>query len=379
MHLLALTDRTQPEVPTSPKVINMLNQNSNSSPPSSSLINDLDRSAEAVGALIDGVRPDQWLGKTPCVDWTVRGLVDHVIGMNRVFVATLTGQALPPRPAADHVEGDPGGAFRNTAAELLVAFSAPGVLDRVSTGPLGSATGAERLQIRLYDLLAHGWDIARATGQRAELPDGVAERSLAFARTQVHEEARPGRFGPAQPVDDGAPAIERLVAFLGRPSTAAIPTGVHGPVSTRLRGAVVLRVREDSCDVFADGHVRSVGYARQFPSPRTERVSPGHLVATAAAPDGADVIVWRWYDAVVLEEQDAMVRLWEPTHGEVLARPGPAYSTSRPGTRAYVSSGLPGAQWWVATSVTGAAETVDVELDKVERFYTKHRLWDDLG
>ncbi len=84
-------------------------------------------------------------------------------------------------------------------------------------GPLGTATGAERLQIRLYDLLAHGWDLAQATEQPADLPDDVAEQSLAFARTQLTEQGRPGRFGPAQIVAEQAPAIERLVAFLGRP------------------------------------------------------------------------------------------------------------------------------------------------------------------
>jgi len=99
---------------------------------------------------------------------------------------------------------------------LLVAFGQPGVVEREVRGPLGVATGAERLQIRLYDLLAHGWDLAQATGQRFEVPDEVAEQSLAFVRVQVLEQARPGRFGPAQPVADHAPAIERLVAFLGR-------------------------------------------------------------------------------------------------------------------------------------------------------------------
>jgi uncharacterized protein (TIGR03086 family) len=78
-------------------------------------------------------------------------------------------------------------------------------------------TGAERLQIRLYDLLAHGWDLAQATEQPPDLPDDPAEQSLAFARTQVTEQARPGRFGPAPIVTEQASAIERLVAFLGRP------------------------------------------------------------------------------------------------------------------------------------------------------------------
>ncbi|MGM7667436.1 TIGR03086 family metal-binding protein [Microbacterium sp. A93] len=191
--------------------------NTSSSLHPDSLISDLARSFDAVGVLIAHVRPDQWSASTPCTNWTVRALVDHMIGMNRVFIALLVGQALPQRPAADHVEHDPVGAYRDTAAALLSAFTAPGVLDREYQGPLGSATGAERLQIRLYDLLAHGWDLARATGQRAELPDDVAERSLAFARIHVSEQTRPGRFGPAQDIDDQASAIERLVAFLGRP------------------------------------------------------------------------------------------------------------------------------------------------------------------
>jgi uncharacterized protein (TIGR03086 family) len=109
------------------------------------------------------------------------------------------------------------GAYRDSAAKLQAAFAQPGVLQRIYRGPLGEATDAERLQIRLYDLLAHGWDLAQATGQPAELPDDVAEQALAFVRIQLTEQARPGRFGPAQRVADHAPAIERLVAFLGRP------------------------------------------------------------------------------------------------------------------------------------------------------------------
>ena len=124
---------------------------------------------------------------------------------------------MPPRRVADHVESDPVGAYRDSMATLQAAFGRPGVLERVYRGPLGAATGAERLQIRLYDLLAHGWDLAQATGQPVGLPDEVVEQSLAFVRRQLTDNDREGRFGPVQPVADGAPAIERLVAFLGRP------------------------------------------------------------------------------------------------------------------------------------------------------------------
>ena len=152
----------------------------------------------------------------------------------------------------------------------------------------------------------------------------------------------------------------------------------HGLVPARLRCGIVLAVQQDTCQILGAGEPRSVGYARQFPSPRTERVSPGHLVAVATTPDGADVVIWRWYDAVVLGEQAGLIRLWEPAHGEVLARPRRAREPRPPGTRAYLSAGLPGADWWVAGPVAPTADDADVELDEVERMYDEHDLWNDL-
>ena len=148
--------------------------------------------------------------------------------------------------------------------------------------------------------------------------------------------------------------------------------------ASRLRRGIVVRVREETCEIATGGDLVVVRYAAQFPSPRTERVSPGHLVAVAATPGGADVVVWRWYDAVVLGQRDSHVQLWEPAHGEVLAARRPAYVASPPGTRAYVSAGLPGAEWWVAGPAAATADDADVELEEVERLYTEHNLWDDL-
>jgi uncharacterized protein (TIGR03086 family) len=184
-------------------------------PPS---VEQLSRALRAVDRLVTGVRPEQWAAPTPCTDWNVRDLVRHLVVMNLVFTSMLRGQA-PPERGADHLAGDPAGAFRASGAALRAAFGEPGILGRSFAGPLGSATGAERLQIRLYDLLAHGADLARATGQPAALPGDLAEQALAFARGQLSGQDRTGRFDPAQPVADDAPAIDRLAAFLGRPVT----------------------------------------------------------------------------------------------------------------------------------------------------------------
>ena len=153
----------------------------------------------------------------------------------------------------------------------------------------------------------------------------------------------------------------------------------HDHPARRLRCGIVLRVREADCDVLRGGGLRAVRYAPTFPSPRTERVQPGHLVAFAAASDGIETVLWRWYDAVVLADEKDAVRLWEPAHGEVLAQPRAAYLPGRAGTRAYLSAGLPGADWWVAGPSAADAENADVELGEVERLYTEHGLWEALG
>jgi hypothetical protein len=138
-----------------------------------------------------------------------------------------------------------------------------------------------------------------------------------------------------------------------------------------------LRVaNENACEIWSDGDVSSVRFAPMFPSPRVQRVSPGHLVAIATGPNVTDVVVWRWYDAVVLgAEGDGSIRLWEPAHGEVLARARVTYTKQEPGTRAWASSGLTGAEWWVAGTANGAPATSDIDLDEVDALYTDNGLW----
>src|SRR5580704_16798949 len=119
----------------------------------------------------------------------------------------------------------------------------------------------------------------------------------------------------------------------GPPAQNALPAGARsgetrrmaastdpGPTPALLRCGIVLHVQEEACQVLRAGRVSSAGFANPFPSPRTKRVSPGHLVAVAAAADGAETVVWRWYDAVVLGAEAGLVRLWEPAHGEVVAQ-----------------------------------------------------------
>lgn len=153
------------------------------------------------------------------------------------------------------------------------------------------------------------------------------------------------------------------------------PKAYDTSVPHRLRTARVLRVDEHACEVWDEDKVNSIGFTPMFPSPRKQRVSPGHLVAVATGPNRIDLVVWRWYDAVVIgAEDEGSVRLWEPAHGEVIARTRGSYEQQAPGERAYASAGLPGAEWWVADS-TSRVHGAEVELDEVDALYTDNRLW----
>ncbi len=169
-----------------------------------------------MGDLIDRIAADQWTAPTPCTEWSVRDVVNHLVGMNLVFVALFEESPMPAR-GADRLGADPAGAYHRSAVALQAAAARPGVLERSQATPVGVATGVERLQWRIVDLLAHGWDLGQATGVAAELPDDLAEQALTFARARLPSQPRAGRFADPQPIRDNAPAIDRLAAFTGRP------------------------------------------------------------------------------------------------------------------------------------------------------------------
>jgi uncharacterized protein (TIGR03086 family) len=179
---------------------------------------DLDRALTATERVVAGIRPGQWQAPTPCTELDVRSVLNHLVSGNLLFAALVRGEPLPDR-SADHLGGDPLGAFQHAARELRDAFAGPGVLESVYTAPFGTGPGIALMHVRIVELLTHGWDLARATRQPADFPDDVAERTLAATRRQLTSRPEgPGApFGAEVAVPDDAPAIDRLAGFLGRP------------------------------------------------------------------------------------------------------------------------------------------------------------------
>jgi uncharacterized protein (TIGR03086 family) len=147
-------------------------------------------------------------GETPCDQWDVRTLLNHMLDTQRYFSGAARGEdASPPSPEPPDLLGDdPVATFEQSRSDLMGAFREPGAIEK--TGP--------SLGIACADQLLHGWDLATATGQDATMPEGLP----AFAYDMVHgrfsDEQRQGIFKPAVKVPPDASDQDELLAYTGR-------------------------------------------------------------------------------------------------------------------------------------------------------------------
>jgi uncharacterized protein (TIGR03086 family) len=179
------------------------------------LLASFDRAAVACSSVIAHVTAAQMDDPTPCPEWSVRQLLNHVIGGTKMFASMQTGEG-PVDRAADHVGGDPAAAFQTTVAHLRDVFAAPGALDRVVAGPFGEQPARVLVIMRTSEMMVHGWDLAKATGQSTDLDAEVAEECIESFRRLRASGRGAGVFADAQPVPDDALAADRLAAIAGR-------------------------------------------------------------------------------------------------------------------------------------------------------------------
>jgi uncharacterized protein (TIGR03086 family) len=174
-----------------------------------------DRSAATATAVIGSVKAEQYDDPTPCTDWNVRQLLNHVIGGSKIFTAILTDSG-PVDRTADHVGADHAASFRAAISDLRAAFAADGALDGTYQGPLGETSGAFLMRMRVNEMMMHAWDLARATGQSTDLDPELAAECIEDLR-RVQEAGRGGpMFKPIQPYPANATVADQLAAIAGR-------------------------------------------------------------------------------------------------------------------------------------------------------------------
>ena len=176
------------------------------------------RAVTVAQRVIDGIRPDQLTAPTPCPEWDVRALLNHLIGLHRMFVASAAGDPLPDWET-DFVGDDASSAFAASARDADAALRAPGALDRTFRVPWGEISGKMLAWVLFVDLVVHSWDLAKATDQPTSLDPELCATALPMVRAQMEQMAAPRRgdwIGPEVSVPVDAPICDRFAGFMGR-------------------------------------------------------------------------------------------------------------------------------------------------------------------
>jgi uncharacterized protein (TIGR03086 family) len=169
--------------------------------------------ADSFERRIRAVAPEQWSNQSPCEEWTARDVVGHVVGVHGMMLGFID-RSLSPAPSVDD---DPLAAFQAAQADMEVVLDDPELARSEYDGALGRTTISATVDRFLgFDLVIHGWDLARATAQDEQIDAAEVERIWADAQQLGDNLRRSGVCAEAVELGDEAPLQDRLLAHLGR-------------------------------------------------------------------------------------------------------------------------------------------------------------------
>ncbi|MEV4329274.1 TIGR03086 family metal-binding protein [Streptomyces sp. NPDC049597] len=185
----------------------------------------LARHSEALALFTDrvhAVRTDQWDDPTPCTEWTVRDLVNHLTA-EQLWVPDLVTDGATVADVGDAHDGDvlgerPRAAWDAAARAARKAFAADGALERTVQLSYGETPAVAYCAQMTADAVVHAWDLSRAIGAPERLPDALVAFALEEVTPYADELAASGLFAPPVEPPPGDSAQSRLLAMLGRRS-----------------------------------------------------------------------------------------------------------------------------------------------------------------
>jgi uncharacterized protein (TIGR03086 family) len=168
-------------------------------------------------ATVDRIQTMQMNDPTPCSNFTVHDVLNHMMVGGATFAYVFRGEQ-PPELTAPAVYGwVPTAEFHEAMNDLQNAVESPGAMERVVTTPFGEMPGDTFARLVAFDGLIHSWDLASSTGQTIEYPAALIAAVDEFARNALSPDMRDGdTFKDATNAPEGASDLERLVAFSGR-------------------------------------------------------------------------------------------------------------------------------------------------------------------
>jgi uncharacterized protein (TIGR03086 family) len=173
----------------------------------------------ATRPVVAAADPGQWAQPTPCADWDVGELLNHLVSGNWWAAELARGATIDEvgsRLDGDQVGDDPLDAYDRSAEAAAAAFEAPGALDAPCAVSYGPVPGSVYAGHRFIDVLIHGWDLAVATGQDRTLDPALVDACWSEVEPQAEMFRGTGLFGDDIPISPGADPQTRLLAALGR-------------------------------------------------------------------------------------------------------------------------------------------------------------------
>jgi uncharacterized protein (TIGR03086 family) len=190
---------------------------------------DLGPAARRLAALLDGV-PDSALGSpTPCEDNSVATLLDHIVGLAEGLQAAARKEPTgAPQASAEHLDPDWRTILPPRLDALAAAWREPGAGEGMTSAGGVELPATVAAAVTLDELVIHGWDLARATGQPYEPEPAEVAAIMPFLEQFGSGEGVPGLFGPMVPVPDDAPIFDRALGLSGRDPAWRAPASTVG-------------------------------------------------------------------------------------------------------------------------------------------------------
>jgi uncharacterized protein (TIGR03086 family) len=162
--------------------------------------------------VIEAVKPQQLASRTPCSEWDIQQLIDHLASGAEYLVAAVEDREPAQQSNVTAAE------YRRSVDAVLEALERPGATERICTSPLGFQWPVSQAVAGTFmDVLIHTWDLARATGQDEKLDPDLVDACTAMFLPEMPERGRAaGIVGPAVEVGEDATAQDRLLAAMGR-------------------------------------------------------------------------------------------------------------------------------------------------------------------
>jgi uncharacterized protein (TIGR03086 family) len=177
------------------------------------------RAVQEFDARVRAVGDDQWELPTPCSDWNVRQLVNHLVYEDRWTVPLMEGSTLAEvgdRYEGDLLGDDPKGAWAEASTTAVRSVQADGALQRTVNLSAGPTPATEYVNQLFADHLIHAWDLARAIGADERLDPELVEACAAWFAEMEPVYRAIGAIGPRPETATDADAQARLLAAFGR-------------------------------------------------------------------------------------------------------------------------------------------------------------------